>query len=83
MSNVAPHSVIKRIDPTQPWWTTVYSPGDEVPVSGIYICPGCNREITSNKSDPFPPQSHHQHSPGQDGSIRWQLNVRTNTTGSL
>ena len=63
-------------------WKTTYDPGDEVPVSGIYICVGCNREITSNKDDPFPPQNHHQHSPAQ-GRIRWKLNVRTNTTGAL
>ena len=62
------------------WWTTTYHPGDEVPVSGIYRCLGCKKEITSNNPDPVPPQNHHQHTQAQ-GSIRWRLNVRTNTKG--
>jgi hypothetical protein len=62
------------------WWKTTYSPSDEVPVSGIYRCLGCNREITSNKPDRFPPQNHYQHT-AQQGAIRWKLNVRTNTKG--
>lgn len=82
MSNFVDHSVMKNVDASKTWWKTTYDPGDEVPVSGIYICVGCNREITSNKDDPFPPQNHHQHSPAQ-GRIRWKLNVRTNTTGAL
>ena len=65
---------------TGEWWSKVYGPGDDVPVSGIYRCLGCNREITSNQPDKFPPQNHHQHSVEQ-GKILWQLNVRTNTKG--
>lgn len=61
-------------------WQNTYDPGDTVPVSGIYRCTGCKKEITSNEGDPFPPQNHHQHSSGQ-GAIKWKLNVRTNTTG--
>lgn len=61
-------------------WNTVYSPSDTVPVSGIYKCQGCKKEITSNKNDPFPPQNHHQHSTSS-GGIRWKLIVRTNTDG--
>ncbi|WP_145578657.1 protein L [Yersinia alsatica] len=60
-------------------WTTDYSPSDTVPVSGIYRCKVCGKEITSNKDDPFPPQNHHQHSSGQ--KISWQLIVRTDTNG--
>jgi len=80
MSNYASHSVLKEIEPSQLWWKNTYEPSDTVPVSGIYICAGCKKEITSNKDDPFPPQNHHQHTAHQ-GKIRWKLNVRTNTTG--
>jgi hypothetical protein len=73
-------SQLTKVNDTNEWWRTVYSTGDNVPVSGIYRCLGCKREITSNKNDPFPPQNHHQHSPNQ-GSVRWKLNVRTNTAG--
>jgi hypothetical protein len=62
------------------WWKEIYGPGDDVPVSGIYRCVGCNKEITSNSPDCFPPQNHHQHTTAQ-GTIRWKLNVRTNTKG--
>lgn len=61
-------------------WRREYGPGANVPVSGIYKCGGCRKEITSNQGDPFPPQNHHQHTPAQ-GPVRWKLNVRTNTTG--
>jgi hypothetical protein len=80
MSSYTSNSVLKKVDGSKEWWTTEYDPGDEVPVSGIYRCLGCNREVTSNYKDPFPPQNHHQHSAGQ-GKIRWKLNVRTNTSG--
>lgn len=82
MSNYVDHSVMKCVKSSNEWWVKIYDPGDTVPVSGIYICLGCNREITSNKNDPFPPQNHHQHAQSQ-GGIRWRLNVRTNTTGDL
>jgi hypothetical protein len=62
------------------WWKTTYSPNDQVPVSGIYRCLGCGREVTCNDPDHFPPQNHHQHTQAQ-GTIRWRLNVRTNTKG--
>jgi hypothetical protein len=52
----------------------IYSPGSAVPLSGIYRCQGCDREIASNEGDPFPPQNHHQHSTSQ-GDIRWRLAV--------
>lgn len=64
------------------WWSKEYGPGEKVPVSGIYRCKGCKKEITSNanNSDVFPPQNHHQHTVSQ-GAIKWKLNIRTNTTG--
>jgi hypothetical protein len=73
-------SRLTKSDGKGEWWTTTYDPGDNVPVSGIYRCVGCHREITSNAHDPFPAQNHHQHSQEQ-GRIRWRLNVRTNTEG--
>lgn len=82
MSNYVDHSIIKKVDSSASRWQNTYEPGDPVPVSGIYICTGCNREITSNQDDPFPPQNHHQHNQSQ-GRIVWKLNVRTNTTGEL
>ena len=51
-----------------------YSPGEINQNSGIYRCEGCAREIASNENDPFPPQNHHQHSPGS-GPIRWRMIV--------
>lgn len=80
MSSYAHDSVLVKIEPSKPWWKTIYSPGDTVPVSGIYRCLGCKREITSNENDPFPSQNHHQHNHAQ-GAIRWKLNIRTNTSG--
>ncbi|TCP74202.1 hypothetical protein C8J31_1458 [Rhizobium sp. PP-CC-2G-626] len=74
------NSVLTQSDGNKDWWKATYSPGDEVPVSGIYRCLGCEREVTCNDPDRFPPQNHHQHTEGQ-GKIRWRLNVRTNTSG--
>lgn len=73
-------SKLTLVNDTNDWWRTTYSTGDSVPVSGIYTCTGCKREITSNKNDPFPPQNHHQHTTAQ-GAVKWKLNVRTNTAG--
>jgi hypothetical protein len=73
-------SVLVESDGDKAWWKNEYRPSDTVPVSGIYRCMGCKREITSNENEPFPPQNHHQHTTSQ-GSIRWKLNVRTNTQG--
>ena len=67
--------------PKNTWWVHYYNPGSEVPISGIYKCRHCKKEITSNKGDPFPPQNHHQHATNL-GSIQWELIVRTNTEGN-
>jgi hypothetical protein len=69
-------SILKKSDGNKTWWMNDYSPSDKVPISGIYRCLGCNREIASNENDSFPPQNHHQHTKEQ-GEIRWKLNVRT------
>lgn len=62
------------------WWKTTYGPGDRAPVSGIYRCPGCGKEIAHNEDVSLPSQNHHQH--GQDqGKVRWKLIVRSNTKG--
>ena len=71
-------SSLEPVLPNHEWWTKTYTPGAIVPVSGIYKCHACGREVTSNQGDPFPTQNHHQHSPGQ-GSIGWRLNIRTQT----
>lgn len=60
-------------------WKTSYDPGNTVPQSGIYKCTGCKREVTSNKGDPFPPPSHHSHTPT---AVKWKLLVWTNTAGT-
>ena len=59
-------------------WNVVHEPGEKVPNSGIYFCTGCDKEIASNKGDPFPPQNHHQHSSGKP-PIRWKLLVTAET----
>lgn len=51
-----------------------YSPGSEVPHSGIYACVNCGSEIAANAGDPFPPQNHSQH-PKHEGKIEWRLLV--------
>lgn len=71
---------LDKSDGNRAHWKTLYGPGDDVPVSGIYKCVGCNKEVTCNEPDRFPPQNLHQHSQAQ-GAIRWQLIVRTNTDG--
>jgi len=80
MSWYVEESEITLVTNTNVWWTTSYSPGEKVPVSGIYRCLGCGKEDACNAADPFPPQSHHQHTT-QQGKIRWRLNVRANTAG--
>ncbi len=50
------------------------SPGTAAPLSGIYRCLGCGREVTSEEDNPLPPQNHHQHTQGQ-GRILWRLAV--------
>lgn len=52
----------------------VFTDTDTVPVSGIYRCLGCSREIAATRGDPFPPAKHHPHGPPQ-GPIRWQMIV--------
>ena len=81
MSSYVKSSVLVEANGDKDWWKNTYGPGDTVPMSGIYRCLGCKREITSNEDDPFPPQNHHQHTASQ-GFIKWKLNVRTNTQGA-
>lgn len=80
MSWYVASSKLVQSDGDKDWWKKEYGPSEKVPVSGIYRCLGCNKEVTSNDGDPFPPQNHHQHTKEQ-GTVRWKLNVRTNTTG--
>jgi hypothetical protein len=55
-------------------YDNIYNPGAVTPVSGIYRCEGCGREVVSEEGRPLPPQNHHQHTAAQ-GSIRWRLVV--------
>lgn len=55
-------------------------PSDQVPHSGIYKCTSCNKEITSNKGDKFPPQNHHQRGSNLS-SIRLKIIIFTDTEG--
>ena len=77
-SNTEKH--LQKVDHSNSHWTDSYTIGDTVPVSGIYKCQGCNKEITSNKDDPFPPQNKHQHTDAQ-GKVLWKLIIRTDTNG--
>ena len=52
-----------------------FTPGSEVPYSGIYRCTGCGSEIACNKGDVFPPENNDQHTSGEP--IRWKLLVHT------
>lgn len=78
MSWYTNNSVLIQSDGDKDWWRKEYSSGDPVPVSGIYRCLGCKREITCNNGDLFPPQDHHLHATNR-GAMRWKLNVKTNT----
>lgn len=71
---------LQIVDGNNSRWVTRYTPGEKVPVSGIYRCMICGKEITSNAEDPFPPQNHHQHD--SDRPVYWQLTVRTDTHGN-
>lgn len=59
-------------------WNNTYRPGEEVPVSGIYRCQGCNREIAANMDNGFPPQNYHQHHT-KYGPVLWKLNIKAET----
>ena len=52
----------------------LHEPGTSTPISGIYVCHGCSKEVTSVAGHPLPPQNHHQHTPTQ-GRIQWRLAV--------
>lgn len=56
------------------YYDHVHSPGTQSPLSGIYRCEGCGREVVSEHPKLLPPQSHHQHTVDQ-GNIRWRLIV--------
>jgi hypothetical protein len=61
-------------------YDTLYEPGDNAPVSGVYRCEGCGKSVTSIKDRPLPPQNHHQHTAAQ-GRVRWRLVVRSHYVG--
>ena len=78
MSYTTAKSKLNSGNTSNPHWTTQYGPADIVPVSGIYYCTNCRREVTCNKDDRFPPQNKAQHP--CDKEIQWQLNVMTDTS---
>lgn len=53
---------------------TRHAPGTKAENPGIYRCTGCGDEVSMAKGQTLPPQSHHQHEPGQ-GTVAWQLVV--------
>jgi hypothetical protein len=71
---------LTRTSSSHEWWSTTYDAGAVAPVSGIYRCPGCGKEIAHNQDEKLPPQNHHQHSDDR-GKVRWRLLVRSNTKG--
>lgn len=59
----------------------VYKPGDTVPLSGIYKCKNCKREITSNahpQDNTFPPHN----SASTCNNAQWKAHVLTDTNGN-
>jgi hypothetical protein len=61
-----------------PIFDQLFSPGQAVPISGIYRCQGCGHEDACNSGDPFPTQNHMQHSLQLGKPILWKLVVGTN-----
>jgi len=59
---------------SNPAFDELHHPGEAAPLSGIYRCEGCHREVASNAGEPLPPQNHHQHDAGL-GDILWRLVV--------
>ena len=53
----------------------VHPPGTATPLSGIYVCTGCGREVVSTEHHPLPPQNHHQHLQNNPHPIQWRLAV--------
>ncbi len=53
-----------------------HQPSAATPHTGIYKCQGCGIEVISNRGDPLPPSTHHQHSLAQ-GGMAWRLIVAT------
>lgn len=79
MSFYIESSILSKGNPDQGYWKASHTPGETVPVSGIYRCTGCRKEIAANAGDPLPPQNKHQHA-DEDGPIEWKLNVRAKTS---
>jgi hypothetical protein len=58
----------------------LHSPGEKAPLSGIYICTACKKEVASNEGQPLPPQNHSQHSVALN-DIKWRLTVYADHRG--
>ncbi len=68
---------LQSVSSDQTWWKSRYIIQETAFLFWNLSMYSCGKEITSNSSDPFPPQNHHQHS--QQQAIKWQLIVRTDT----
>ena len=64
--------VVIKVDMQEAFKVT-HKPGSIVPHSGIYRCDVCGDEDCCNAGDPFPPQTHSQHTSNQP--IVWRLLV--------
>lgn len=62
-----------------PEFDAVHAPGAHTPFSGVYRCLGCGRTVVGETRRHLPPQNHHQHT-AQQGTIRWQMLVKTTHT---
>lgn len=56
-------------------WNLSYNNDATVPVSGIYLCTGCGKELTARKGDHFPHQNQHRHT-DQRIAVHWRLVVK-------
>ncbi len=52
----------------------MHGAGATAPLSGIYRCMGCGREVVSEAGKMLPLRDHHEHAP-QQGNIVWRLVV--------
>ena len=57
---------------SDPLFSRLFEPGEQMPKGGMCKCTGCGREIGIAKDHSLPPQNHHQHSSFLI-PIRWKL----------
>ncbi|WP_225920153.1 protein L [Pseudomonas vanderleydeniana] len=57
-------------------WNLSYEFDAAVPVSGIYLCTGCGKELTARKGERFPHQNQHRHTDFKI-PVHWRLVLKT------